>query len=232
MRTSVYIPSIPRSFNNVPNIIDNYMLGAIKPDEIVVNVSMVNSIDKQQIHNFKIKYPYVKLIETEQRLYAGPNRQQAKDFCTGDVVIYSDDDDNVHPRRVQIVKSYFETMNILVLNHSYVFKNQIVDEDRLHNITVWTSDYLRKLYFPNNNLMDALAQRCYGDSLSVMVHGGAVCIRKELLNMMFWRDHSNSIFRKPGSTTIAEDYDFGFEALFKFNSSIIISAPLYYYSGG
>ena len=56
MKTSVYIPSISRSFDNLSNIVEVYYKGIMKPDELIINLSMCDGVPQNKIEEFKKKY--------------------------------------------------------------------------------------------------------------------------------------------------------------------------------
>jgi len=231
MKISVYIPSIPSTnwAKNLSRIVDAYLAGTIKPDEIFINLAMFEKMSPTIINEFKIKYDNKAILMlTRGQVLRGPNRQMAKQMCDGDIIIYQDHDDMPHERRVEIVKRYFENYDILVLNHSYAYINNNVDINDA-SIKMYDSAFLRKMYFPNDNMCDCKKFNCYGAGFNFAVHAGAVCIRKELLDLMSWRSATDTILNKKHPTDIAEDYEFCMEALFKYNKSTIIDAPVYYY---
>jgi len=232
VKTSIFIPSIPKNFNNVFNIVDIYLNGTIKPDEIIVNLSMFQQIDPIIINNFVNKYhDKVMLNLIKERLYAGPNRQMAANLCSGDIILYQDDDDLPHKRRVEIVKKYFENdSKILLLNHSFVLNNEKINNN-FDKIKEVYSNELYNRYFPENKLTDCLKYTgAFGGGFNFPVHAGIVSIRKEVLQKIKWKGPNELLFA-PHPRTKTEDYEFNMEALYYLKSHVVIDAPLYYYSG-
>ena len=163
---------------------------------------------------------------TQERLYAGPNRQMAESLCSGDIIIYQDDDDLPHQRRVEVVKKIFEQFDIVSLNHSYSFLGgQSIPFEKTR---MFSGEYLYKKYFPNDKLEDCKSYGAYGHGFEFSVHAGVVCIRKELLKDIKWKHHDDlKIAPYPKEKT--EDFEFCFETLFYKKNSVIIDAPIYYY---
>jgi len=227
MKISVYIPSMPNSFHNVSNIIEAYMNGTSIPDEIVVNLSMFNHVDSCKLEEFKNKYSFIKFIKTYNRLFAGPNRQLAKDLCVGDIILYQDDDDLPHKRRVETVKYFFENYDIMLLNHPWKSINSTIDNFNISNIKTISGDTLYDLYF-KNSLEECKQYRFYGCKLNLDVHSGACAIKKELLSIVKWKSPEELVIA-PLPKEKTEDFEFCFESLFYTKKAMIIDQPLYFY---
>jgi len=230
MKISVYIPSIPRSFDNLKNIVNIYNSGTVVPDEIVINASGVDtqeSIDKlidiQKMDN-------VKLYVQKLMVSAGNNRSHTKELTSGDLIIYQDDDDIPSPQRVEVVKHYFEEYDIVALNHTINFNRPVpmLDID-YSKIRVVTSDELTKRYLPFGDLASVWNYtRYYGAEFGFRIGTGVVCIRREVLDDIEWKEPYNVSLCRKGDGT-GEDYDFCLETLYKYNKSMLIDIPLYEY---
>lgn len=233
MKTSIYIPSIPRSFDNLKNIIDIYNSGTVIPDEIIINASGVdNQYKVDQLISLKdLNIPNVGIYAQKLLVSAGVNRRQSKDITTGDIILYQDDDDLPSPNRVEVVKHYFENYDIMALNHTINYNTSVPAYTGLDysKIRVVSSDELTKRYLPFGRLDDVWNHtRYYGIEFGFRIGTGVICIRREVLDEIEWKDkHLVSLCKKQDGT--GEDYDFCLETLYKFNKSILIDIPLYEY---
>jgi hypothetical protein len=234
LKTTVFIPTIPNHFKYLENIVQTYNTGKVIPDEIIISAAMDNS-DIHQLDHLK-QYDNVRIEPYFGKLEVGPNRQRAKEFVDGGIILYQDSDDLPCKERVYWVRKFFqENSDISVLNHSYVFMgNEISDELLETYITVFSPE-LKKLYFPNNKYPDdARGLGCYGKYMSFPVHAGAVCIRRNVLDSVSWKRMSEYQIFNPlplysYKGAYAEDAEFCFDCIWKLNKSAIISLPLYYY---
>lgn len=234
MKTSVYIPSIPRSFDNLKAIVEIYNAGTVVPDEIIINASQVDTQEcvdvLMELKNLEI--PNLTIYAQKLLVSAGTNRLQSKDLTTGDIILYQDDDDLPSHRRVEVVKHYFETQDIMALNHTITFNQPVpkyegdIDYDK---IRVVSSNELTSRYLPFGNLQDVWNHtRYYGIEFGFRIGTGVVCIRREVLDDITWKDNHLVSLCKKGDGT-GEDYDFCLETLHKYNKSILINIPLYEY---
>lgn len=236
LTVSVFIPTIPKHFQYLDNIIYKYNnMSKEKPDEIVVGVA--SNWGSNEIKNPDLsKYDNVKIIPCKTNLEVGSNRQQAKDYTNSDIIVYQDSDDFPHSERIHWIKKIFsENTDIWVINHSYVFMGQNIPEKLEMNCEIIKSDELKKLYFPNNKYPeDAKGLGCYGKHMKFPVHAGAVCIKREVLNFISWKKMSEyKIFNPLPSGNYkgayAEDVEFCLDCLWELEKNAIINLPLLYY---
>ena len=231
MRASVFIPSIPEHLANVPEILSAYESGSAQPDEVVVMVSRADEASAKELANVK-NYPWkrVRMIVRSERVFAGPARQMALKECDGDIVLYQDSDDLPHERRVQFAKHFFTVRDIKILNHSYFYRKQPTWPLVLEDVKSTEGDDLYKLYFPDGKVESCRKYcDCYGGGLPFPVHAGACCIRREVLEEVKWKGPDELVFA-PDPKHKTEDYEFCMEVLFKWNKSLVINCPLYFYS--
>jgi hypothetical protein len=225
MKYCVFIPTIPSRFNKLENLVNLYNAGTVKPDEIIINASSVNSDNYNILINlFNKNIHNLKIIPHRTHLEAGPNRQMAQYISQSDVIVYQDDDDLPSDKRLEIIKSYFETMDIVCLNHGYVY-NDILPE--LKNISIIESQKLYEHYFPNGILEECKHYNSYGDGF-FPICAGPVSIKKNVLNVVQWKEKCNITL----TNFKAEDFQFCMEVLHKFNKSLLIDSKIYQYLKG
>lgn len=225
MKTSVFIPCIPAHYCLLDRVIDAYLSAEEWPDEIVIVVSDANKINPEYFEvlkkefeqcNFKLTIHPVPVL-----LYTGEACNLVKDLCDGDVIIIQAADDLPHRERVAVVKRFFGNYDILSLNHSFWGLGDIVyyGMDELERRTKNKLENI-KVVQPHE-IKEHVSQKphdVYGQFCGFKVAAGTVCYRKELA-----RDH------KWSSAPKGQDTIFCKEVILKYNKSIIIDTPLYYY---
>jgi hypothetical protein len=235
MEISLFIPTIPEHIKYLDNILDIYLnKSSIKPDEIIVSVSNYKVIPTDVLSPMFEKNQNVKFILHDNIMLAGPNRQVSKDFCNGDIIIYQDSDDLPHIQRIEIIKHFFENYDILHLNHSYndisEYNEDIINISEINYID---SDILNQITFPNNKLTECVDNfRGYGCFNDLLIHGGAIAIKKSVLDVIRWKNRDELYF-SPGWDNInykgAEDYEFNMESTFHLKKSMLIDSKCYFY---
>lgn len=92
------------------------------PDEVVISLSQAHLVDAQVIENIENRqwaFP-VKLIMTDEKKYAGENRNIACEHATGSIFMCQDADDIPHPQRVEIITHFFDNYPVDHLFHQLV----------------------------------------------------------------------------------------------------------------
>jgi hypothetical protein len=240
MKISLFIPTIPEHIKYLHDILSIYINeSTVKPDEIIVSVSNYKVIPINLLNPIIENYQNVKFILHDKVMLAGPNRQVSKDFCDGDIIIYHDSDDLPHIQRIEIIKYFFETKDIVHLNHSYEpTSNQAIKNGEYHTKSIdiskikWVdTNTIKSSFFPNNILKECLDfTKAYTHTYHT--HAGVVAIKKEVLNHVRWKDrHELSFSPKWYDLNYkgAEDYEFCMEVLYHFNKSIIIDSKIYFH---
>lgn len=83
------------------------------PDEIIVvdDASKDREVVRDIVRAFQDSLP-VRLIENQERMYAGPTRQVGAEAASGDLIVMHDADDISHSQRLALTKEFF-------LSHKY-----------------------------------------------------------------------------------------------------------------
>jgi hypothetical protein len=232
---SLFIPTIPNHLKFLDEILFTYLnKSTITPDEIVVSVSNYTTILWDVLLPIIKNYQNVKFILHDKVMLAGPNRQVSKDFCNGDIIVYHDSDDLPHIQRLEIIKHFFDNYDILHLNHSYNnktdYNEDLIDISKINFIT---SEVFNPYFFPNNKLKECV-EYCNGYGYeNFHSHGGAIAIKKEVLNHIKWKDRDELNY-SPGWDNYnykgAEDYEFNMETTFLLKQSMMIDSKCYFYA--
>jgi hypothetical protein len=156
MKTSLIIPAIPRHFSYLPLILNCYLAGSIRPDEVVISLSEAHlvSLDLKSefTRNFIGKFENFIFLEAYNKLWHGPNRQKASEASSNEILIYQDADDIPHPQRIEVIKYFFDTFDICHLNHSWIpFNRKFIKIDDYAQIGTIMSDELFNCYFPSGH---------------------------------------------------------------------------------
>lgn len=235
MKTSLVIPCTPEHFvNTLPSVLRTYENGTVKPDEVIVSLSLAPLLKGMTIPEEDVRYisrcvsgdvfEKFNILSHSTRQSHGPNRQLGSLASTGDVIIYSDADDVAHNQRVEIIKHFFQKYDIVHLNHRWIGDKDGFRKIDLDEIKYVNSQDMYESYFPNKNIRECLsATRAYGGGFMTYTHTGHTSIRREVLQKVRWKDWGEL-------WSPAEDYEFCMEALYNYNKSMLIKVPLIEYS--
>lgn len=123
MTTSVIVPCVARHFFWLSGLLESYQNQTVHPNEVVISLSEVEKLSSKEIDDLeKGKWNFnLKILRNNGIILDGENRTIAMDHATGDILIFSDADDLVHPQRVEIAKYIFENYIVDHILHSYSF---------------------------------------------------------------------------------------------------------------
>ncbi len=222
MKTSVLIPCMPGHFIYLHRVIYEYLSGTKTPHEIVVVLSDCTKVPLPYRKIFKEDFgDFVRLLSVVGLKWTGAACKYGEKFCSGDIIMIQAADDLPHPRRVEVVEKYFETHDIVALNHSYYGKDHMnyygmealenkFDYDNIKVVQPWE---LYEHHFEKGFIHDVYGQNC-----GFHVAAGTICYRKDIVGKFTWSN------KKHGQDTITCK-----RILHHFKKSIVIDAPLYYY---
>lgn len=235
MKTSLIIPCTPKHFvSNIVETLKSYENGSIKPDEVIISLSQYsevkNNVNKKDLEYLE-KCSSNKVFDKFRILMHpgikthGPNRQEGSRVANNEILIYGDADDVACEQRIEVIKYFFENLDICHLNHQWINDRKNFKNIEPSKIKYINSETLYKHYFPNNKIEDCISvNSSYGGDLLKYTTTGHVSIKKNVLERIRWKDWSEFSFGP------AEDYEFCMEALFYYKKSILINAPLIEYS--
>lgn len=225
MKTTIAIPCVDRHLNKLDRLLSHIIKGTILPDEVVVAVfpivkkeqhDMISKLSDKFGKSFDLRF----IKSTDQMA-----RQTARNFLIpylqGDLILWHDADDTQHPQRVEIVKQFFDTYDIVHFCHSYrKGKEKEIGNIVFNNIKCFNSELVLRRYNKQILNYDAIdwTTFAFGGGI-VKTHAGACCIRKEVLEKIkFAREY-------PG-----EDAKFCFDILKTFKKTLLTDAKLYNYN--
>ncbi len=112
LTVSVCIPLIPRDIRKLPRMIQSIAKQTVLPEEVVVALSSAVRGDKDRTQKVLAanlpKNVAWKVVSTSAQHYAGPNRKRAAEASSGDIIAFVDGDDEMLPRRIQLIKEAFQ----------------------------------------------------------------------------------------------------------------------------
>jgi len=210
LTTSVIIPCHPKHVQYLYELLRTYEKQTNLPDEIVISISEISQVETSLIVSLKNTswlFP-VKLILSEQKLFAGQNRNIACNQTTGEIIICQDADDIPHIQRIEIIKYFFEKLNPDFLLHKYVYDGiDIIKQIKtIDNLQAIEYAYIKNLSEPSN--------------VGYMLFGQPA-FHKRVFQQIKWRD-----------IPIDEDCTFDREVLASYQNCIMIHCPLYLYRAG
>jgi len=232
MKISNVIPCTPTHFLELGPRLDDIVEGTRVPEEIVISLSNAHMVSLSVMEKMEKEYSQkvekFTLLQHNKTMTHGPNRQAGSEKAFGDLIIYQDADDIIHPRRLEIIEYFFENYDIVHLNHGWVPPTISWDKIKFlkqEEMPYFVGEEIYNCYFPNDNFLDCSGvTRAYGGEFGAM-HGGNTSILKNVLGKVRWKDWNEL-------RTAAEDYEFCMEVCFQFKKSMMLNYPLIYYTNG
>ena len=230
MKISNVIPCTPSHFLGLPPILDLIVEGTRIPEEIVISLSNAHTvlpylIEKVEEH-YSQKVEKFTILQHNKTMTAGPNRQAGSEKASGDLLIYQDADDFIHPRRLEVIEYFFKNHDIVHLNHGWVpptISWNKIKFLRKEEMPYFVGEEIYNCYFPNDNFLDCSGvTRAYGGEFCV-IGGGSPSILKSVLDKVHWKDRNEL-------RTHAEDYEFCMEVVYEFKKSMMLNVPLIHYT--
>lgn len=211
-KTSIIIPCHYVHFKHLEGLLNSLTKQTVLPDEVIISLSEVHRVDQEQLKRFLgLKYPFsFKVITSTEKQYPGTNRNIAAQYATGQVLICQDADDLPHPQRVEIIKYFFETFDIVHLMHLWVPDNSIrpIDGD-----CYWGLYKKENIHYQFLGDWSALFTGAYK-----YLHYGNVAIRNDVLEQVIWPDDK-----------MGEDFVFDQKCYLAFKKTLVINAFLLMY---
>lgn len=129
LTVSVVIPCVPKHVPHLRNLITLYAQQTIRPLEVIIALSEADKACPHVLRTIDgndIQWPFkVTVLRSNTAMFAGTNRNRGVAHAQGDIIMFQDADDIPHPQRIEIVKYFFETHDIVHLLHFYIspYKN-------------------------------------------------------------------------------------------------------------
>jgi hypothetical protein len=203
LTTTLIIPCHSAHAKYLYNLLRIYENQTDPPNEIVISLSDSNNVETGIINlleNNQWIFP-IKLIQSKQKLFAGQNRNIACKHASNEIFICQDADDIPHPQRIEVIKYFFNKLQLDFLLHKFIYNNEslppVGDMSTIHY------SYLKTYH-------DAWA-------VGYMLFGQPA-IHRRVFDKIKWKD-----------IPIDEDNTFANQVITTFNNCIMIKSTLYIY---
>lgn len=206
LTTSIIIPCHYRHVEHLPNLIENFEMQTVWPDEVIIAISESQHADQQILKQLdQYQGPFsIKILRSQKKHYAGQNRNRACAVASGDLLLTQDADDLCHIQRVEITKYFFEKYNLSHLMHA-------LTEDIIKIITPF-DDIASLGYVRINQYSQAV-------HLGFPITNGNIAIKKKVFNQVKW-----------STARSGQDVEFNQNVYAMYASScMILKVPLHLY---
>jgi hypothetical protein len=190
----------------------------------------MRKVSSELVTKFRKVFPMVQLHTDNEVVKAGPTRQKARELTNGDIIIYQDADDLAHYRRVEFVKHFLNVTDCLTLHHSWQpYHNYPGADIKLADVKSFSSRMMYETYWPDGKIESIVdVTKSFGTGYGFNFHCGAISMRRELLDEFTWKGPEELVLGAFNRGK-AEDYEITSEIWFKYNKSLVIDAPVYFY---
>lgn len=202
---SIIIPCIWKHAHYLYPLLKLYERQTALPDEVIISLSQANQVDPAIIAQIQ-KEPWlfaVRLLPSNEKQYAGINRNIACQEALGTVFLLQDADDIPHPQRVEVIKNIFETEKVDHLMHFFAF-TQECNAFKIINAQHAPFVYRTKFYEPI--------------TIPYRIHNGNIAIRDYVFSHIKWPDNPRG-----------QDMLFGKLVYKKFKNTIVVKEALCIY---
>lgn len=225
---SVVIPCYPPHIKFLIRSLQTVAGQTLKPIEAVIGLSETSEEDGRQLELFFSKLTPCRVITSTKKCPAAENRNNAMAKARGDVIVFLDADDMMHPQKLEIVDYYIKKTQSKLLLHGYVQGMIDYPPYSLENIrTIGSDEMLHATFgtpaqrFPENETGPNGDTNCYaGPNLEVM-HSCATVTRDVVEKI-----HYISL---PTDTRCCEDGRFCRDVLWHYRSACYLCAKLLTY---
>lgn len=210
MKISVIIPCIPSHLRYLEQLCKELYNGTKTPYEIIVALCYYEKCDQNYLDSLKEKFS-IKFICNIGKISPGKNRNIGSKEANGDIYMYLDADDIVHPKKLEIVDYFFSNMDIVHLCHYFLPLNtELPEYENIQNIS----------YYPLSNTTKLQSGKLFFNGLfeSIPYHTIS-CIR----NIVFEKVQYPDLF-------LNEDNLFCKDIINTFNKTIMVEAFLMNYN--
>ncbi len=185
MKVSIVIPIYPPHFHLLPSLINQIEKQTEKPDEIIIAASETTTKTiYEYLSNINITIlRIIKVITSDNKQFAGINRNMGIKKAIGDIIIFMDADDIYHKRKIEISKKLYEKHNYDLLIHSYGNKNQNIDNITINdNYNILTTDEIYMNTFKNGRNINEETGYQGNTNLwaNFPIHHGVITISKKM----------------------------------------------------
>ncbi len=211
LTTTVIIPCTPKHFVHIYPLLEHYANQTTLPDEVVISLSYAHQANPWELMRVKEKqWPFpVQVLEHTGKKTAGQNRNWAFKQARGDIIVSQDADDIPHPKRIEIVKHFFENYYVDHLMHSWFIDDPEM-ENEVEHLALDFEDYVV-------GEIEAYRATTFDVALSIpgfKMTNGNVCLSKEVLAAVKW------------PSCYGEDFEFNRLIYRMYKNTVVLKARL------
>ena len=168
MKITAIIPCVYNHFEKVHRVLNCYIKNTRIPDQVIISLNGCRHLDGNFINElercYKNKFKEFIIIRNINILSRGKARNVCIPHITGDIVCFSDADDEEHTQRFEIIEFFFTKYDIVHLLHSYMLikchktecNNCILCRRKTYNSKFVKYDDLAKIDYCNPNILNTL----------------------------------------------------------------------------
>lgn len=178
---TIGVPCIPEDIEKLENLVKNINKQTKQPLEIIISLSETNINKGRQIETKLNKHSNVpiKIITSENKKFAGENRNTVIENTNGNIIAFVDADDTMHPKRIEIIDKIFKDEKIkgndpIGILHGYHIKETGFDT----NYKIWDG---KKLYnYHKNHPPTKERTHLLNDTWEENIQHGHIVIKKNI----------------------------------------------------
>jgi hypothetical protein len=202
---SIIVPCHHSHAKHLKRLCESYSEQTCLPEEIVISLSGYKKTNQEyidQVQNTQWPFP-VRFVFSEDEKTEGQNRNLAAKSASGDILIGQDADDLPHCQRVEIIKYFFNSHDIVHLIHCMV----------------GVDDHFP--FYENFAEIQSHHRSHFGEvfQLNLPLAGGPVAIKRSIFPRVKWEEQYG----------IGIDTRFNTAVYAKYKKTLIISAKIYKY---
>lgn len=210
LTTSLIVPCCPKHAPRLFELLKIYENQTLLSDEVVISLSESNLVQAEvldALQNELWSFPIL-LILSQEKLYAGQNRNRACEHAQGDIFICQDADDIPHPQRIEIIKYFFDHYKVDHLIHQFIFGSPTQDLiiDKYYYTCIE-----QLLFFYNEEISDAWRKR-------VPLCPGNPAVARHVFEKIQWSDMPRG-----------QDVEFNEKVYAQFDNCFAVRVPLLVY---
>lgn len=224
MNISVVVPCFPPHIKYINGCIESLKKQTHKPNEVIIALSQTTKEEANTLqHELNNELFNIIVLPTEEKQYAGQNRNRGALIASNEIISFIDVDDETHPQKLEIVKIVFEKYNPKMFIHSFSWKSSNFVVHDIDKIDVINSDKIFDATFgdpPVRNKKLEYTENGQGNKKLVIpnydeIHHGHVSISKDVITEIKYEDILSG-----------QDSIFCRDVLWKYNNTIFSPARL------
>lgn len=225
---SIVIPCYPPHARFLLRALQSIAGQTLKPLETLIGLSETSEAEAQRLSAYLSRITPCKVIPSEQKCLPAANRNRAMQQAAGDLVVFMDADDTMHPQKLEIVEYFAVKTQCKLLLHGYLQSSfdypwyspaelKWVGSEEILRAT-FGSPAQRNL---NSETGPQSETNCYAGGDYEVMHSCAAVTRDVLKRIQY--------VNLPSDTRLCEDGRFCRDVLWEYRSACYVCAKLLAY---